>query len=78
MTAFTLYETLKEAYETTTQNNNRFLSAISLVKWDDMFYADGEYYFLKGDLTITVEDTNPFKEQWKPTAFFKDGCVLSF
>ena len=75
---FRLYETLKEAYETTTQNFNRFKEAIEAIKWDSTFEADGETYFVKGGFTLTVENINPFEEEWKPTVFFSDGSVICF
>lgn len=78
MTEFELFESLKEAYETTTQNCNRFLNRINAIEWDDVFKADGETYFKKGGFSLTVENTNPFKEAWKPTGFFSDGAVLEF
>ena len=61
-----LFEALKEAYETTTKNCNRFLNTINSMQWDSVFNADGEMYFVKGGFTMTVENTNPFEENWKP------------
>ena len=73
-----LFLNLKEAYETSTLNNNNFKKAIDLIKWDNIFTADNETYFVKGSFTLTVENLNPFAENWKPTAFFEDGSVISF
>ena len=78
MKEFTLFESLKEAYETTTKNCNRFLNKINSIKWDSVFTADGETYFVKDGFTLTVENTNPFEENWKPTGFFSDGSLLEF
>ena len=43
-----LFETLKNAFESSTLSNNRFLSALNSASWDKTFYADGEHYFCKG------------------------------
>ena len=73
-----LYEMLKEAYETTSQKFNNFKEAIEKIQWDNTFAADGEIYFVKDGFTLTVENTNPFEEQWKPTAYFSDNSVIMF
>lgn len=73
-----LYYNLKDKYEITTRNYNHFLHALNRVKWDHQFYADGEYYFIKDDLTLMVQDLDPFNQKWCPTAIFKDGLFLSF
>ena len=73
-----LFEVLKEAYETTTKNCNRFLNVINSIHWDSVFNSDGETYFVKGGFTMTVENTNPFEEHWKPAGFFPDGSVVEF
>ena len=73
-----LYEILKEGYETTSQKINRFKDAIDRIKWDQTFEADGEMYFIKNGFTLTIENINPFKENWKPTVYFSDGSVIQF
>jgi hypothetical protein len=73
-----LFEMLKEAYETTSQKFNSFKEAIEKIQWDNTFVADGEIYFVKDGFTLTVENTNPFEEQWKPTAYFSDNAVIMF
>lgn len=75
---FKMYEKLKEAWETTTQSCNRFKKAIEAIKWENTFQADGETYFIKGGLTLTVENLNPFKEQWHPEVMFSDGTIITF
>ena len=44
-------EKLKNAYEVSTHNNNSFKQAVESVDWDNTFYADNEYYFVKGGWT---------------------------
>lgn len=75
---FTLFETLKEAYETSTLSLNRFKTAIDRIKWDTVFNADGETYYCKGGFSLTIENINPFKESWKPTCIFSDGSMIQF
>lgn len=75
---FDLFLKLREAYETTTQNYNRFKEVIDSVKWENIFTADGEIYFYKEGFTLTVENLDPFAENWKPTGFFSDGSIISF
>ena len=62
-----IIETLNTAYGASTQADNKFERAIKSIKWDETFEADGEKYFVLGNLTLTVEDLNPFAENWKPT-----------
>jgi hypothetical protein len=73
-----IYEMLKEAYETSSLKFNCFKEAISKIKWDNNFEADGEVYYILGGFTLTVENIDPFKEQWKPTCYFSDNSVISF
>ena len=78
MTALDIFYKLKNAYEVSTHNNNSFKQAIESVNWDDTFYADNEYYFIKGELTITTTSLNPFEVEWSPEALFADGSLLTF
>ena len=78
MTAFELFINLKNAYEVSTHNHNSFKQAIESVDWDDTFYADNEYYFIKGNMTLTTTSLNPFKVEWPPEALFADGSLLTF
>ena len=73
-----LFDNLKEAYETSTHSINRFKEALDSITWDNIFNADGETYYRKGGFTLTVENINPFAENWKPEAIFSDGSYLSF
>ena len=75
---YNLYEKLKEAYETTSAKFNNFKTAIDNIKWDQTFEADGEIYYILGKFTLTIENINPFKEQWKPTVFTSDNSILEF
>ena len=78
MTELKLFEILKEAYETSTQNYNRFKETIESIKWSDTFEADGELYFCKGKFTLTIENIDPFKEAWKPMVTFSDHSMIEF
>lgn len=75
---FDLFLKLREAYETTTPSYNRFKEVIDSIKWENIFTADGEIYFCKEGFTLTVENLDPFAEDWKPTGFFSDGSIISF
>ena len=81
MNELTLFEKLKEAYEISTHNNNRFLKLINSIKWDSKFYADGEHVFNKGSLSFATPSLDPFEctKDWKPSAIFmNDGSYISF
>lgn len=78
MTAFEIFENLKEAYETSTHNCNKFANLINRIAWDSKFFADGELYFIKGELTFTTTSLDPFKVEWKPSAIFADGSYIEF
>jgi len=73
-----IFYILKNAYEVSTLAHNAFNKAISSIKWDHVFNADCETHFVKGGFTLSVENINPFAEEWKPTAFFSDGGVICF
>lgn len=79
MTFQKLFDTLQTAYETSTHNNNRFAGAISKIKWDDQFYADGEYYFVKDGHTLTTPTLDVFNMPWKPAMMPSDSSgVIEF
>jgi hypothetical protein len=73
-----IFYKIKEAYETSTRNNNYFAEALKSISWDDTFFADGEHYFIKADLTFTTPSLDPFNMAWKPSALFADGGYLEF
>ena len=75
-----LFETLKNAFESSTLSNNRFLSALNSASWDKTFYADGEHYFCKGGFCFTTPSLNPFEvtSNWMPSAMFSDGSCIEF
>lgn len=73
-----IYEALKEAYEASTQDNNRFLTALLSIHWDDAFQADGEHYFSKGAFIFTTPSLDPFAMSGKPSAIFPDGSTSEF
>lgn len=78
MMGFELFNKLKTAYEVSTHNHNAFKEALESVKWDDKFYADNEYYFVGGGLTLTTTSLNPFEVEWTPEVVFADGSMLTF
>ena len=80
MTELTIFNNLKEAYETSTHNFNRFEKAISSIAWDEKFEADGEFYFCLGAFTFTTPSLDPFKitRNWVPSAIFSDGSSIYF
>lgn len=75
-----IFNILEEAYGRSTQNNNAFARALSKIKWDYTFYADGEHYFVLDNLTFTTPSLDPFSPdmEWKPSATFSDGSTISF
>ena len=78
MNTLNIFYKLKNAFECSTQNNNLFEKALKSIKWDKTFFADNEYYFIKGDMTITTPSLNPFNMDWEVSAIFNDGAVLTF
>jgi hypothetical protein len=73
-----LYYKIKEAYEISTHNTNYFKKALESIKWDNTFFADGEHYFIKADMTFTTPSLDPFNMDWRPSALFEDGSFLEF
>lgn len=77
---YDIFERLLEAFETSTLSNNRFLSVINSIQWDERFFADGEHYFCKGGFTFTTPSLEPFEisRDWMPGAMFSDGSCMEF
>ncbi len=77
---FEIFEKIKEAFETSTHSNNRFLKALRSVKWEAEFMADGEFYFCLGKLTFTTPSLNPFEvtKSWEACGQFADGSQIYF
>lgn len=76
MTTLNIYYIIKEAFEASTPNCNRFATALDSINWDAKFEADNEFYFVKGDMTITTPSLDPFKMDWEASAIFNDGSIL--
>jgi hypothetical protein len=78
MTTFDIYRKLKEAYETSTHNHNRFAETINSIRWNDHFEADGEHYYKYGDLLFITPTLNPFEvKSWnRPSFFFSDNSHI--
>lgn len=74
---YKIIEKLQNAYGASTMSTNHFARAIAQIAWDEQFQADGESYFVKGKLTITVQDLDPFKALWKP-CWMMEGCCQEF
>lgn len=77
MTPLEIFEKIKEAYETSTHNNNRFEAVLNSIKWDYTFYADEEFYFIKGDFKFFTPSLDPFNMKWSAMAVFEDGSSLA-
>ena len=79
MNNYDLTEKIKEAYQTTTINNNVFEKFINSINWTKIYKADGEInYYLKNKLTLSIENINPFKEAWSPSILYEDGSIIIF
>ena len=78
MTTLHLFETIKEAYETSTHNFNNFKNTLESIKWDSKYFADNEYYFNKGDFTFTTPSLDPFNMKWEASGIWDDGAVINF
>ena len=78
MKAYSIYEAIKEAFETSTLRVNRFERVIRSIRWDNQFEADGEYYFNLGAMTFTTPSLNPFEitKDWRPSFIFEDGSMI--
>ena len=73
-----IFHKLEEAYKASTPNRNYFADALNSIEWEGRFYADNEYYFVKGDFTFTTTSLDPFKTEWPPDAIFGDGSLVTF
>lgn len=73
---YNIFTAIKEAFETSTHNDNKFARLLNRVKWEDTFQADGEYYFVLGNMTFTTPSLDPFNLSWRPSALFTDGSYI--
>lgn len=80
MNTYDIFTAIKEAYETSTHSFNRFEKKLNSIKWDSKFFADDEFYFVLGNMTITTPSLDPFKcsKAWGPAAMFSDGSYIEF
>lgn len=78
MKEYEIFTQLKKAYDTTTRRHNKFLEAINSIEWTDKFQADGEFYYCLGKFILTVQNVNPFEQQWEPSVLFTDGSLITF
>ena len=77
---FDIFETLKEAFGSSTLANNSFADALNRLPWDEIFFADDEYYFCKGGFCFTTPSLDPFDvtRYRMPSAMFTDGSYIEF
>ena len=54
MDVIELKQKLEEAFEKSKKSYNRFKEFVTSLNWDYSFYADGEYYFVKDNITFTT------------------------
>lgn len=75
-----IFAKIKEAYYSSTLNNNYFADTLAMITWDSEFYAEDEYYFILDDMTLVTPSLNPFNcnGNLKPRAIFSDGSYLEF
>jgi hypothetical protein len=79
MKEISLYNSLVDAWETSTPSKNRFIECVSRVKWDCEYYADGEHNFHLGGFTLSTPTLDPFGEhKWMPSVITSDGSILFF
>lgn len=58
---FCLVSTIKEAYETSTRNNNRFADLINKIKWDAIYTTqDNTTVYVMEDVELEVYSLDPF------------------
>ena len=74
MDTLDIFFKLENAFWCSTPNCNQFKKTLESIKWDDTFFADDEYYFIKGDLTFTTQSLDPFHMDWKPSGMFAGSC----
>lgn len=78
MDVIELKQKLEEAFGASTKSYNRFKEFVISLGWDCSFYADGEYYFVKDDITFTTPSLNPFEvmHSWDMCLMTSDGSML--
>ena len=77
MNTLNLFYQIKEAFETSTHNTNRFKKFLESIKWDSTFEADVEFYFNKNDFCFTTPSLDPFNMKWEASGTWDDGTTLT-
>ena len=78
MTEIMIYNSIKEAFESSSKIDNRFENAVRSIKWDSRFEADGEMYFTVGAFVFTTVSLNPFEISFdRPSFIFSDGSYMT-
>lgn len=80
MNEMNIFNKLENAFNASTQSNNLFKRALETIAWDERFYADGEYYFVKGRACFTTTSLNPFEitRDRLPEMLFSDRSLIAF
>lgn len=76
MTNFELIETIRNAWGMSTHNHNRFAECISKISWEQVFTADGEWYYCLGDVTFITESLDPFAKTFSRPCFLVQGGLI--
>lgn len=80
MNAMNIHNMLKEAWEASSMNDNRFEAAVRSIKWDSEFSCGDGHYFTVGDYTLHTMDMDPFGPFafMLPVSFFGNRCMIYF
>lgn len=72
---FCLVSTIKEAYETSTRNNNRFADLINKIKWDAIYTTqDNTTVYVMEDIELEVYSLDPF-DSIKPSLMVETEII---
>ena len=77
MKVYDIFESLKEAWNNSTEDNNCFGERLKSIPWDNYLYNDTECYFiLAHEMMFVTEVLDPFWEHnKKPSALFFDNDI---
>lgn len=80
MSGFALFKELRDAWGESTAAVNLFDAKLKSIQWDNSFYADGEFYFIKGADIFSTPVIDPFEDTGGifPSMLTGDGTIFTF
>lgn len=74
--AFDTYQTISEAYGSSTPSNNLFAKAIESISWNYSFESEDGLWFVNDDVTLNCSSLDPFAQDFPANVQTLDGSLF--